>query len=656
MFSVINEAPLLSFKLGGESFENKAPNVKKAKNGNTTVTVYEFVGGLRLTNTLTVYEEYSACEWVNLWENNGSEPTEIISELWDANVTLPLAPSEKKTTGHAYLSEDVNVVKVYAPHGSDCTASEFLSDTDSLYFARYSNNRLMKGDVRKYATVGGRSSQSPYAPFFNVKHGKLDTGYIIAVGWTGQWNAEIERAEDSITFRSGIEGTSFRILPGENFRTSSVTIMSYEGNVTDSQNAWRRFVKEIYSPIGRGGVPKLAPFCAGLWGGMSSDGCVDRIKKVEDYGFPFDHYWMDAGWYGTGIDASPDEYEGDWFEHSGNWEINKTRHPDLMQNVVSEIKKGGKRFILWFEPERVRENAPILKEHPEYFIDTGESNFLLNLGNEEAWQYCFDTISELIERLGVSVYRQDFNFVPLKSWRTGDTEERRAITEIKHINGLYKFWDALIERFPGLLIDNCASGGRRIDIETLRRSVPLWRSDAQCPANPNPEITQANAIGHGTWLPYAGTGVGRIWYDTYRFRSGYAPAMTTNFTFSEKNTFGDDPEGMKWLDKMCREYIQVRPYLSLDMYPLTDADVSLYSWCAAQYHDPVSDSGVVLVYKRERSPFTDATFTLGGITEGKTYTVEDADGECNDSSASIVDNKLSLHIEGGRVAKVYFYK
>ena len=130
--------------------------------------------------------------------------------------------------------------------------------------------------------------------------------------------------------------------------------------------------------------------------------------------------------------------------------------------------------------------------------------------------------------------------------------------------------------------------------------------------------------------------------------------MTTNFTFSERNAFGDDPEGMKWLDKMCREYIQVRPYLSLDMYPLTDADVSLYSWCAAQYHDPVSDSGVVLVYKREKSPFTDATFTLGGICPEKSYSIQDADGENN--GASIKDGVLSLHIEGKRVAKVFFYK
>lgn len=44
-------------------------------------------------------------------------------------------------------------------------------------------------------------------------------------------------------------------------------------------------------------------------------------------------------------------------------------------------------------------------------------------------------------------------------------------------SGLYAFWDALLARHPGLIIDNCASGGRRIDLETVSRSIPLWRTD-----------------------------------------------------------------------------------------------------------------------------------------------------------------------------------
>ena len=44
---------------------------------------------------------------------------------------------------------------------------------------------------------------------------------------------------------------------------------------------------------------------------------------------------------------------------------------------------------------------------------------------------------------------------------TKEGPERTGITEIKHIMGLYRFWDELRSRHPGLVIDNCSSGGRR---------------------------------------------------------------------------------------------------------------------------------------------------------------------------------------------------
>lgn len=658
MIEFLKNHKKLSFKLGGVSFEALSYRTEVLECGNCVKTVYTFDCGLKLTNTFNAYPEYGACDWVNEWENTSVAPSEIISELWDCDVEFPFAKSSVKETGRAYLPQSENVVKVYAPRGSNWSYEEFYCAVDRLAGNRY-DNWLSDGQKKKYFNTGGRSAESNASPFFNIKHGRDDYGIIAAIGWTGQWNAEVERRETSVIFKSKIEDTSFRLMPGERIRTSSVTMLEYKGTVAYGQNRWRRLVKDVYSPIGKGGVPALAPFCAGLWGGMSSDGCVERIRKVENAGLPFDHYWMDAGWYGSGTQVSPDEYEGDWSQHTGDWEINKVRHPDMMENVVAEIAKGNKRFLLWFEPERVRRNAPIFTEHPEYLLmlDNDWSDTLLNLGNEDAWNYCFNTLSEMIERLKISVYRQDFNFSPLPYWRRNDAEDRRGITEIKHINGLYRLWDALLERFPYLLIDNCASGGRRIDIETLRRSIPLWRSDAQCPADPIPEMAQAHSLCHGMWMPYSGTGTGRIWYDTYRFRSAYAPALTTNFTFSERNAFGDDPEGMKWLARMCDEYVRVRPYLSEDAYQLTVPSEAMDVWSAIQYHDPSKDEGVIQVFRRGESPYEEAVFKLFGLDGSSEYIFEDADGgEFSAGGMTLLDSGLKLRIPERRAAKVYFYK
>ena len=144
------------------------------------------------------------------------------------------------------------------------------------------------------------------------------------------------------------------------------------------------------------------------------------------------------------------------------------------------------RFSVWFEPERVSEGTWLYAHHPEWllqeghapqWLDSKQKQVLLNLGNPDARRWLTDWISNAIDEDGIDIFRHDFNIDPLSFWQKADAPDRQGITEIRYIEGLYAFWDELLARHPNLLIDNCASGGRRIDLETTSRSVPLWRSD-----------------------------------------------------------------------------------------------------------------------------------------------------------------------------------
>ena len=366
---------------------------------------------------------------------------------------------------------------------------------------------------------------------------------------------------------------------------------------------------------------------------------------------------MDAGWCGADTLPSANEFEGDWAEHTGDWRISSRIHPAGLADVSEEIRQIGKKFLLWFEPERVRRKSPIVSEHPEYFLTKGDSkNLLLNLGNPEAWAYCVKTVGDIIEKLNIELYRQDFNFSPLEYWRKNDTEDRRGISEIKHINGLYAFWDALLERFPHLVIDNCASGGRRIDIETLRRSIPMWRSDYQCPANYDAEASQCHALGFNTWMPYSGTGCGRL-YDEYRFRSSYGASLTTNYFYVEDQPYADTPEKIEFLKKYTAEYLRVRPFFTEDFYPLTEYSDKTDTWCAWQLDRPEKGDGVIQVFRRENSPHSSAELPVFAIDKGARYIFEDVDGgEFEIDGAYLAQNGLCIRIEEKRKAKLYFYR
>ncbi len=645
--------PGTAFLYNGKPFTEQNPSVSQ----NGASTVYDF-GGFTFTRTVTEYPAFGAVEWVSSFENTSDAPSGLVSGLYDCECLLPFdeMPTYRYT---AYLPDVETGLQVIAPKGSTWCWDEYYCPADQIVSNRYVN-LLFNGGEKQFHTSGGRSSEE-HAPFFQI-HLK-DRGCIVAVGWSGQWCASVKGTPEGVVFRSGVENVSFRVDPGERFRTSGVVILPYEGSKVDGCNKWRRFVKACISPIGKGERPAAGPFCAGVWGGMSTEGVLKRIRIIKEEKLPFETIWMDAGWYGMSEKDSPDEYEGDWAVHTGDWRVNPTHHPDDMQEIKKAVKDAGLKFLLWFEPQRVIWGTPITKEHPEFFLTSDgkpaadRQSVHLNLGEEKAWKWCYEMLSERIETLGVSVYREDYNFAPLPYWRAHDTKDRQGMTEILHINGFYRLWDALLERFPKLLIDNCASGGRRIDIETLRRSIPMWRSDAQCPANFPVRLTQAHSVSDGQWFPYSGTGTGRA-YDTYRFRSSFAPAMTTNFTFSERDDFGSDPEKLAWLKARGEEFLRVRPYLSCDLYPLTEPNPTEDVWAAVRYDRPEENDGVILVYRRERAPYSDASFKLAGLDPEKRYVFTDVDrGELGVyDGRTLASDGLPVRLTGKRSAAIIFYR
>ena len=636
----------------GNPFEQCEYTTEQTVNGNTVTTVYTFSDGLQITNEAKRNDSFGTYEWVNFFKNTSNTPTKVISRLYDAVFIMPLEKDILPASA-AYLPDKDKFTKLYSISGSGWVPNEFFCD-EHLVAGGGLNIHLRDGQTRRVTAAAGVSSDKDGAPFLNLH--KQNKGFIAAIGWTGQWFYEVTRGENEVSFKSGIEDVEFFLEPNESFRTSSVVIMPYEGDVRSSQNRWKRLVSQEYSLIGKDGRDDHGPLSAGIWGGMHTDAVLERIKTIRDNALPYEYIWMDAGWYGIDTKPTLNDAEGDWHTHTGDWRVSPLVHPNALRDVSEEVHNAGMKFLLWFEPERVIASTPNCLAHPEYFLPNGEGQMLLDLGNDEARSFYFEELSSLIEQIGIDCYRQDFNTSPLETWRKNDAESRRGITEIKHINGLYALWDDLLERFPHLLIDNCASGGRRIDIETLRRSIPLWRSDLQCPANYDITSTQMQHLGYSNWLPYSGTGSGRI-YDTYRIRSAYSPALTTNYTFAQNDTFGDDPEKLEWLKERLEEYLKVRPYLSEDFYPLTAPSYDPYAWSAAQFDRPEQKDGIIQVFRRELSPYDTAVFKIKVTDETAVYTFTDAD---TNETFKVIGKKLAneglrIDMPNKRSSKLLFY-
>jgi alpha-galactosidase len=237
-------------------------------------------------------------------------------------------------------------------------------------------------------------------------------------------------------------------------------------------------------------------------------------------------------------------------------------------------------------------------------------------------------LSGFISDFGMTWYRQDFNVRPYRFWAVADTPDRIGITEIGYVEGLYTIWDDLLNRHPGLRIDNCASGGRRIDIEMMSRSFVVWRTDLGF-TDTLAEQAQTQAL--QPWVPdtmgFESLTQSKPWttpgrYSTprnlYLMRLGY----NAGYGLGPGATGVDNEEWVRWIKQAIAEYREVQPYIYGDFYPLLSYSLSDEIWTAWQWNRPESRDGLLVVLRRPKSTPATMKLQLKHIDAISTYNVE----------------------------------
>jgi alpha-galactosidase len=539
--------------------------------------------GLVVRCVAVVYDDFPTVEWTVYFKNEGTEDTPILEKVQALD-----AQFERGREGEFIL------------HHSQ---GSFANPTD---FRPLETKLEPRADERITAESGRTTCKN--LTYFNIEW--PGHGVIVALGWPGDWAAQFTRDDGTgLRVQAGQELTHFKLLPGEEVRTPLVALQFWEGDWISSQNVWRRWM--VAHNLPRPGGKLLPPELA------AEPGIVTNIMQDADEGntkailgryleerIPLDYWWMDAGWY---------PFKDGWW-NVGTWEPDPVRFPHGLRAVDDYAHSKGVKTIVWFEPERVTPGTWLYEKHPEWLLGReGEINKLLYLGNPEVLQWVIQHIGDLIEQQGIDFYRQDHNFDPLLIWRGNDKEDRQGITENKHVTGYLAYWDALRRRFPNMPIDTCSGGGGRDDLETLRRGVPLWRSDFVYEATPMQNLTYGIAL----WIPYFGTGINRV--DPYSFRSDMGAANVLQIDVRDK---GLDYNSLR---RLCAQWRQIADNYLGDYYPLTPYSTGNDTWAAFEFDRPEQGAGMVEIFRRPNSPFEAARFQLRGLEPNARYSVTDLD-------------------------------
>jgi alpha-galactosidase len=607
-----------SFKYGGrESAEivsqwNESETTESSARSSTQgkIHVYSYVDPqtqLRVTAEVRLYPEFpGAIDWVLKFRNDGTADTPIIEDILPLNLAIPASSGESI---------------VHHDRGSQSQVGDFTP----------LDEHLDRGGKLHLESYQGDSSNHDTMPFFNLQNG--GGGVIGAIGWTGDWKADFTYSADgkAIAITAGMKKTHLLLHPGEEIRTPRIVLMSWTGHEwLDAQNKWRQLLLAHYTPQ-ENGTHKPGPILFGSWGSEPIDDKLAYIRWVHDHRIPVEVYAVDAGWYGASVGAEMDT-TNPWWKNRGDWFPSPLYYPHGIKPLGDALKADGFGFSLWIETETTMQGKKIIKDHPDWFLhidpslDKGES--LVNLGSPVARQGVTDMVSGFISNFGMTWYRQDFNVRPYRYWAAADTPDRIGMTEIGYIEGLYRMLDDLLKRHPGLRIDNCASGGRRIDIEMMSRSFVVWRTDLGF-INTLAEQAQTQAL--APWVPdtmgFESLTQSKPWtkpgpYSTprnlYLMRLGYDAGYGTT-----PGAAGvDNEEWVKWIKQAIAEYREVQPYIYGDFYALQPYSLSDDVWTAWQWDRPKSKDGLVIVLRRPASSSASKQLDLQHLDLKATYHVE----------------------------------
>ena len=555
--------------------------------------------GLSIRAEYLEYRDFPVTEWVVYLTNNGKNDTALLKDIRiEGEVICPDAVLE---------------------YGNGDTRKE-----DGYTFFR----ERVSGEILLSPTTG--TSCEGAFPYMTL-HGS-DREIRAAIGWPTKWAARISPSEGGVILSCKQDRCATVLHPGETYRTPRLNLMAYTNENAPYRgiNLWRHwyFAHILPRENGQPIAPKLILIHFGADGkpeftGASEENQCFAIKEFLRRGMKPDVWWIDAGWYPCDLE---------WHK-TGTWHADPARFPKGLEPIGRLCRENGIQLLLWFEPERIWEGRELELTHPEWLIKPNKDARpdrpyrLLDLSNPQALAWVTEHVDQLIKDWHVTVYRQDFNMDPLQTWIDNEPEDRIGMTENLHAQGYLTFWDALLLRNPTLWIDSCSSGGRRNDLESMRRAVTLHYTDVGYGHHP---IKQKQHREMFEWIPYFrahtmswdnldGTyGTTDKPADEFAFHCALTPAITSTVTYD------DTEENFAVASKMheiWREAAELE--MRGDYYPITECRGDAHDWYAMQFDHEVELRGFVQIIRNTLAEEEVYLLRLPCVHEGMTYTLTD---------------------------------
>jgi alpha-galactosidase len=321
----------------------------------------------------------------------------------------------------------------------------------------------------------GSWSTKKYLPMAVVENTRLGVAWFWQIEHNGSWHWEISnRAErgnnatDVYAYLGGpdqLHSQAWKNLQAnDTYKTVPVAIGCVRGGFQEAVQALTAYRERVCILPRRAHVSCPVIFndymnC--LWGDPTEEKELPLIDAAAAAGC--EYFVIDAGWYA--------EQSEDWWSTVGAWQPSKTRWPHGIRFVLDRIREKGMIPGLWLEPEVAGKNS-VLAQKPDswFFMRHGQrvikgSRLLLDFRNPEVRSYLDGVVARLVNEYGVGYIKMDYNSDTLEG--TNQNADSFGEGLLEHNRAVLSWLDGLLDSHPDLVIENCGSGGGRMDYGML---------------------------------------------------------------------------------------------------------------------------------------------------------------------------------------------
>ena len=297
----------------------------------------------------------------------------------------------------------------------------------------------------------------------------------ISLAWSGQGQHIVEREPVGRT----TIGAGELLMPGEVSLTQGQTyeaptvVAAYANNGIDGAShrfhQWVRARKQHPTNV------RPRPVSLNVWEAVYFDHDLTKLTQLAEAAkeIGVERFVLDDGWFG----ARRDDHAG-----LGDWTVSPEVWPNGLKPLIDVVKANGMEFGLWFEGEMVNPDSDLYRAHPEWILHSGdrtpiEARFqqVLDLSHPGAYEHVLGQVDAILSEYDIAYIKWDHNRTLVDASHLGKATMR------KQNEAIYRLFDELKRRHPGLEIESCASGGGRIDLGMVEHADRFWTSDDNDP-------------------------------------------------------------------------------------------------------------------------------------------------------------------------------